>query len=64
MTLLKNDNAALPLADGTRFTIFGNAAVNSNIYRNSCPDYIPYVDFCQRHADAVRRGQCEHRAVQ
>ena len=45
MTLLKNDNAALPLADGTRFTIFGNAAVNSNIYRNSCPDYIPYVDF-------------------
>ena len=27
MTLLKNDNAALPLADGTRFTIFGNAAV-------------------------------------
>ena len=64
MTLLKNDNAALPLADGTRFTIFGNAAVNSNIYRNSCPDYIPYVDFVsamqtQFGADNVNTVLCD-----
>ena len=64
MTLLKNDNGALPLAEGTRFTIFGNAAVNSNIYRSSCPDYIPYVDFVsamqtQFGADNVNTVLCE-----
>ena len=45
MTLLKNEGGALPLSGGTRMTIFGNAAVNSSLYKTNCPDYIPYVDF-------------------
>ena len=45
ITLLKNEGKALPLAAGSRITLFGNASVNSNIYRSSSPDYIPYVDY-------------------
>lgn len=45
MTLLKNENGALPMAMGTGITIFGNASVNSQIYKTNCPDDIPYVDF-------------------
>lgn len=45
ITLLKNDNSALPLASGSKITLFGNAAVNSSIYKTDCPDDDPYVDF-------------------
>jgi len=45
ITLAKNENNALPLAQGSRITLFGNASVNSTIYKTNCPDYIPYVDY-------------------
>lgn len=45
ITLLKNDDSALPLAEGSRITLFGNASVNSSIYNTSSPDYISYVDY-------------------
>ena len=64
ITLLKNENAALPLAAGTRMTLFGNASVNSSIYRTSSPDYIPYVDYvsamqAQFGAENVNTVLCE-----
>lgn len=65
MTLLKNDNNALPLAQGSRVTLFGNASVNSAIYQTSCPDYIPYVDYVsamqtQFGAENVNTTLCEN----
>ncbi len=64
MTLLKNDNSALPLASGSRITLFGNASVNSNIYNTNCPDNIPYVDYVsamktQFGADNVNTELCD-----
>ncbi|MCD7761094.1 MAG: glycoside hydrolase family 3 C-terminal domain-containing protein, partial [Clostridiales bacterium] len=65
MTLLKNDNSALPLAEGSRITLFGNASVNSSIYNSNCPDYIPYVDYVsamqtQFGEDNVNTVLCEN----
>ncbi len=65
MTLLKNDNSALPLAEGSRITLFGNASVNSSIYNTNCPDYIPYVDYVsamqtQFGEDNVNTVLCEN----
>jgi beta-glucosidase len=65
MTLLKNENNALPLAEGTRMTLFGNASVNSEIYQTSCPDYIPAVDYVtamqnEFGADNVNTVLCEN----
>ncbi len=65
MTLLKNDGDVLPLADGARITLFGNASVNSSIYNTSCPDYIPYVDYVsamqtQFGEDNVNTVLCEN----
>ncbi len=45
ITLLKNDNNVLPLSSDSKITIFGNASVNSSIYKTDCPDDLPYVDF-------------------
>ena len=51
LTLLKNDNDALPLAEGVSITLFGNATVNSSIYKTNSPDYVPYVDFVSAMQD-------------
>ena len=45
ITLLKNADSALPLAKDSKITLFGNATVNSSIYKTDCPDDDPYVDF-------------------
>lgn len=45
ITLLKNENSALPLSSDSKITIFGNASVNSSIYKTDCPDDVPYIDF-------------------
>ena len=41
ITLLRNENNALPLVEGSKITVFGNAAVNSNIFSESKASYLP-----------------------
>ncbi len=65
MTLLKDENDALPLAEGSRITLFGNASVNSNIYVANSPDYIPYATYVGAMqdvfgADNVNTTLCEN----
>ncbi|MCD8326815.1 MAG: glycoside hydrolase family 3 C-terminal domain-containing protein [Lachnospiraceae bacterium] len=65
ITLLKNDDSALPLAEGSRITLFGNASVNSSIYSTTNPDYIPYVSYvsamqAQFGEDNVNTVLCEN----
>ena len=43
--LLKNENSALPMAEGTRMTIFGYEAVNTNIWSSNAPDYMEATSF-------------------
>lgn len=40
ITLLRNENNALPLAEGSKITVFGNAAINSNIFTESRASYL------------------------
>lgn len=45
VVLLRNENAALPLAANNKVTIFGAASVNSGIFKSTSPDYLDYVSF-------------------
>lgn len=52
IVLLRNENSALPLAAGSRITLFGNATVNSAGFKTTAPDYLSPVDFVTAMQDS------------
>lgn len=64
ITLLKNENDALPIAQDSRITIFGYGAMRETIYSSSSPSYMENTSFLQAMentfgADNVNETVCE-----
>ncbi len=52
IVLLRNENETLPLSSDNRVTVFGAAAVNSNLFQTTAPDYLSYVSFLSAMEDS------------